>query len=121
MVLSYFYILEHTQRIFRENCRGTIQGHQVRSQRVAVNTHETDRKSGCLFAGQTRLKQSYHALLSLPSAEQKNIRLPCPIDVQLVSRNQWNATPGEERRSEDGCGGRRNATERALPPEGGDG
>src|SRR5580698_6898009 len=76
MVVSDFYVLEHTQRIFGQyGCRA-IQRHQVRGDRVAVNTHETDRKPRSLFPWQARLKQSYNALLPLPGAQQQDIALP---------------------------------------------
>jgi hypothetical protein len=50
MVFSDFYILEHTERVFHKNCRGAIERHQVRGNRVAVNTHEANGKAGGLFA-----------------------------------------------------------------------
>ena len=83
MVLSDFYILEHTQCIFDQHRCGAIQRHQVGGDRVAVNTHETDGKAGSLFAGQSGLKESHYALLSFAGAQQQDIGLPCPVDVSL--------------------------------------
>src|ERR1700678_2420327 len=115
MVLSDFYILEHAQRIFcKHRCRA-VERYQVRGYRVAANTHETDRQSGSLLPWQPGLKQTYYALFSLPGAQQKDVRLPRPIDVQLVRRDQRNASPGQERRSKNRRCRRRNAPERALP------
>src|SRR5271155_2355162 len=119
MVLSDFYILEHTQGVFDQNRGGAVQGHQVGGYRIAVNTHETDGKAGGLFARQAGLKESYYALLSFAGAEQQDIGLPCPVNIHLVGGNQRNASPGQEWRAKDGCRRRRNTTKCALTAKGG--
>src|ERR1700677_1749620 len=121
MVLSDFYILEHTQGVFGQHRRGTIQRHQVGGYRVAVNTHETDGKAGSLFAWQSGLKESHYALLPLAGAEQQDTGLPCRVNIHLVGGNQRDASPGQEWRTENGGRGRRDTAEGALAAKGGEG
>src|ERR1700733_13188424 len=115
MELSDFYILEHAQRIFcKHRCRA-VERYQVRGYRVAANTHKTDRQSGSLLAWEPGLKQSHYALFPLPGAQQEDVRLPRPVDVQLVRRDQRNTSPGKKRRSKNRSCRRRDAAERAFP------
>src|ERR1700678_2778191 len=121
MILSDFYILEHTQSVFDQHGCGAIERHQVGGDRVAVNTHETDGKAGSLFAWQSGLKESHYALLSFAGAEQQDTGLPCRVNIHLVGGNQRNASPGQEWRTENGGRGRRHTAECALTAKGGDG
>ncbi len=51
MVLTDFYVLEHTEGVFGQHGRGAIQRDQVGGHGVAVNPHEADGKAWGLLAG----------------------------------------------------------------------
>ncbi|MCY1518706.1 hypothetical protein D9M68_534300 [compost metagenome] len=87
---------------------------------MVVDAHEAHRQPRALLARQARLKEAHHALALVAHAQQQDLALAVG-HRHLVRRNQRNAAPGDELRTEQAHRGRRRAAARGLAAERGNG
>jgi hypothetical protein len=73
MVLSDLDVIEHGDRIVRQNRSRAIERDQVRGKALIADTHEAYGKTRALLAGQPGLKESDHSLLSLSNSNQEHL------------------------------------------------
>src|SRR5437870_1498285 len=72
MILAHLNVLEHTQRIVRQDGEGAIKRDEIGGDRLVVDAHEADRKALRELARETRLEEADDALLGFARADEQN-------------------------------------------------
>ena len=78
-----------------------------------VDAHEADRQAGRHLSGYSELEEADNTLFFLAGSHQQNIGL-LSLDCDLVGGDEWDSTPGQERRTEYSDTGWRHAAARAF-------
>ena len=119
MVLGHIDVLEHAERVVREDRGRAVERDEVRRGAALVDAHEAHRQARARLAREPRLEEADDAALLLARAHEQDVRLPL-ADAELVRRDERQAAPREERRAEERDRGRRDAAAGGLAAERGD-
>ena len=95
MVVADLDVLEHSDRVLRQDRNRAVERNQVRGNRFDVDSHEANGEAGSLFTWKHRLKKPYDALFFFADAQQKDVRLAATVlwlgfavDVELFGREE---------------------------------
>src|ERR1700730_1443541 len=88
MVLAYFDIFEHAERILGVNRQRAVERDEVGGNRAPVDAHEAHREARRDLARHARLEQADDALFLLARAQEQDLGIAVARERHLVGRNE---------------------------------